>query len=129
LRAFLEANATKSYSENFDKALNSLNKFEGKDQMSGPKMGTGQYGYQQQSAIIRGKNLLSNEFQSEFKKLPFEEQKEIIQEQIIGTGLPTNDVQSFIKALPTKTIRKRKWAVINKVNQSKIRYMMTINMP
>ena len=108
LRAFLEVNATKSYSENFDKALNSLNKFEGKDQMSGPKMGTGQYGYQQQSAIIRGKNLLSNEFQSEFKKLPFEEQKEIIQEQIIGTGLPTNDVQSFYKSAAYQDYKKKK---------------------
>jgi hypothetical protein len=108
LRAFLEVNATKSYSENFDKALNSLNKFEGKDQMSGPKMGTGQYGYQQQSSIIRGKNLLSNEFQSEFKKLPFEEQKEIIQEQIIGTGLPTNDVQSFYKSAAYQDYKKKK---------------------
>ena len=108
LRAFLEVNATKSYSENFDKALNSLNKFEGKDQMSGPKMGTGQYGYQQQSAIIRGKNLLSSEFQSEFKKLPFEEQKEIIQEQIIGTGLPTNDVQSFYKSAAYQDYKKKK---------------------
>jgi hypothetical protein len=108
LRAFLEVNATKSYSENFDKALNSLNKFEGKDQMSGPKMGTGQYGYQQQSAIVRGKNLLSNEFQLEFKKLPFEEQKEIIQEQIIGTGLPTNDIQSFYKSAAYQDYKKKK---------------------
>ena len=108
LRAFLEVNATKSYSENFDKALNSLNKFEGKDQMSGPKMGTGQYGYQQQFAIVRGKNLLSNEFQLEFKKLPFEEQKEIIQEQIIGTGLPTNDIQSFYKSAAYQDYKKKK---------------------
>jgi hypothetical protein len=108
LRAFLEANATKTYSENFDKALNSLNKFEGKDQMSGPKTGTGQYGYQQESAIMRGKNLLSSEFQSEFKKLPFEEQKEIIKEQIIGTGLPTNDVQSFYKSAAYQDYKKKK---------------------
>jgi hypothetical protein len=108
LRAFLEANASKPYSESFDKALNSLNKFEGKDQMSGPKMGTGQYGYQQQSAIVRGKNLLSNEFQLEFKKLPFEEQKEIIQEQIIGTGLPTNDIQSFYKSAAYQDYKKKK---------------------
>ena len=112
LRAFLEVNASKSYSENFDKALNSLNKgdIEIKPQTGGSTFafGTDQSSYDKESAAIRGKNLLSNEFQSNFKKLPFDEQKELIQKQIAGGNISSKDVQSFYKSEAYKDYKKKK---------------------
>ena len=112
LRAFLETNATKSYSENFDKALNSLNKgdIKIKPQTGGSTLafGTDQSSYEEESAAIIGKNLLSSDFQSQFKKLPFEEQKEIIQKKIVGGNISSKDVQSFYKSSAYQDYKKKK---------------------
>ena len=112
LRAFLETNATKSYSENFDKALGALNKgdIKIKPQTGGSSLafGTDQSSYEEESAAIIGKNLLSSDFQSQFKKLPFEEQKEIIQKKIAGGNISSNDVQSFYKSSAYQDYKKKK---------------------
>lgn len=109
LRKFLEENATKSYSENFDKTLNVLNK--------GEKTGVYGSGYAITNALIKGQNLLSDEFQSEFKKLPFEEQKEIIKDEIINK-VPSNSIQEFYKSEAYKDYKKKK---IGGEQQSKAR--------
>lgn len=110
LRSFLEQNATKSYSENFDKVLNIYLKNHSENKMDGLKMGwgTGEYGYKIQSQIDRGENLISNEFQSEFKKLPFEEQKEIIQKHILGTGISASNIQKFYSSEAYKDYKQKK---------------------
>jgi hypothetical protein len=112
LRAFLETNATKSYSENFDKALGALNKgdIKIKPQTGGSSLafGTDQSSYEEESAAIVGKNLLSSDFQSQFKKLPFEEQKEIIQKKIAGGNISSKDVQSFYKSSAYQDYKKKK---------------------
>jgi hypothetical protein len=114
LRAFLEVNATKPYSENFNKALSALNKgdIEIKPQTGGSTFafGTDQSSYEEESAAIRGKNLLSKEFQSEFKKLPFDEQKELIQKEIAVGNISSKDVQSFYKSEAYKDYKKKKIA-------------------
>jgi hypothetical protein len=108
LRTFLEQNATKPYSEPYQKAVSVLNKFEGEDAMAGIKMGTGQYGYEVQSSLIRAKNLNSSAFQTEFKKLSFQEQKEIIDEQILGTKLPASSLDQFYKSSAYQDYKKKK---------------------
>ena len=109
LRAFLEQNASKPYSESYKQAVDALNKTQG-TKSTGPKMGTGEYGYERESAITRGKNLNSSTFQSEFKKLSFEEQKEIINDEIMGTKLPTTDLDKFYKSSAYQDYKKKKVA-------------------
>jgi hypothetical protein len=109
LRDFLQQNASKQYSESYNKSLEYLNKPVGENKVkTGMGMGTGQYGYEVQSANDRGKNMNSSQFQAEFKRLSFEEQKDLIENEIIGMKVPTTYLQNFYKSPAYQDYKKKK---------------------
>lgn len=80
-------------------------------------MGTGQYGYEVQSANARGKNMNSSQFQAEFKKLSFEEQKDLIENEIIGMKIPTTYLQNFYKSPAYQDYKKKKYLETRQQNR------------
>jgi hypothetical protein len=118
LKAFLEENATKAYSKTYYDAVGTLRKLEYADPKTGQKTSWDAKDPKKASVNV-GKKIIDQDFQDKFKKLSFEEQKELIQNHIVGVDLPTKYVQEFYKT-PAYQDYKSKKSEANKKSEQKL---------
>jgi ribosomal protein L19E len=118
LKAFLEENATKAYSKTYYDAVGTLRKLEYADPKTGQKTSWDAKDPKKASVNV-GKKIIDQDFQDKFKKLSFEEQKELIQNHIVGVDLPTKYVQEFYKT-PAYQDYKKKKSEANKKSEQKL---------
>ncbi len=118
LKAFLEENATKAYSKTYYDAVGTLRKLEYADPKTGQRTSWDAKDPAKASVNV-GKKIIDQDFQNQFKKLSFEEQKELIQNHIVGVDLPTKYVQEFYKT-PAYQDYKKKKSEANKTYEQKL---------
>lgn len=103
LRSFLEQNASKQYSSTYNKLKDLSDKGIEKYNITN-EYGSSDNPYKNEIKYTRGKNIISEEFINEFKKLSFDEQKDMI-ENVILKQMGNAGEKKFV-AIDSKSMQK-----------------------